>query len=232
MNDNLKTSQNGLEFIMKWEGVVLKPYKDVAGLRTIGVGHLIKSGEVFPDGIAITKERALEILSSDVVVCESGIKKNIKIALNQNQFDALVSFGFNCGVGVYSRSGVATAVNSGDFDNVPDRLAEWSRAIVNGSMLTVKGLLDRRGAEGALFMTPSDGSLITEFPVPWSRDTLIEAQTILQKMGLYVKTIDGLWGPGTAGAIASFAGSKGISLSNPQKGVPMSFMNELRKQVV
>ena len=46
MNDDLKTSKSGLEFITKWEGCILKPYKDIAGLRTIGVGHLIKPGEI------------------------------------------------------------------------------------------------------------------------------------------------------------------------------------------
>ena len=66
INDAMSTSKNGLEFISKWEGCILKPYKDIAGLRTIGVGHLIKPGENFPDGVEITKEKALEILANDV----------------------------------------------------------------------------------------------------------------------------------------------------------------------
>lgn len=231
MNDNLKTSQNGLEFITRWEGVVLKPYKDVAGLRTIGVGHLIKPGENFPDGVSITRERAMEILSADVVACEAGIKKNIKISLNQNQFDALVSFGFNCGVGVYARSGVATAVNSNDLNSVPDRLAEWSKASISGTMQTVKGLLDRRRAEGALFMTPAGGTIISDFPVPWTKSSLSEAQTLLQRLGLYNMIVDGIWGPGSNKAITTFAARNGMTLSDPSRGVPMSFINELKKQV-
>lgn len=234
MNENLKVSQAGLEFIMRWEGCILKPYKDVAGLRTIGVGHLIKSGENFPDGVAITKERALEILAVDVAECERAIRANIKVALTQSQFDALASFGFNCGVRVYVSSGVATATNAGKFDQVPAKLLEWSKAKVNGSYVTVQGLYNRRKEEGELFL--KDGSaeqpafVISDYPVSWTHESLTEAQSLLKKLGLYVLGVDGLWGPGTAGAVVEFAGRNGISLINPAKGAPASFMEELRKQ--
>lgn len=227
MNDDLKTSKNGLEFITKWEGCILKPYKDVAGLRTIGVGHLIKPNENFPDGVSITMEKALEILSKDVEQCESSIKKNFKTPLNQNQFDALVSFGFNCGVGVYSNSGVANAVKATEFDKVPARMLEWNKARVGGVMQEVKGLTNRRKAEGELFMKPADGSILSNFPVPWTKESLADAQSKLQKLGLYTLRVDGLWGPGSSRAVTEFANQTGISLIDPSKGVPQQFLTEL-----
>lgn len=154
MNDNMKTSPAGLEFISKWEGCILKPYKDIAGLRTIGIGHLILPSENFPDGVSITKEQALELLAKDVEKCEVAIKKNIKVALNQNQFDALCSFGFNCGTGVYATSSACKALNEGRYNDVPGLLLLWSKARVNGVLQTSKGLLNRRESEGQLFMKP------------------------------------------------------------------------------
>ena len=152
MNSNLKISQAGLDFISKWEGCILKPYKDVAGLRTIGVGHLIKPGENFPDGVAITKDQAYALLRKDVEKCENAIKRAFPNSpLNQNQFDALCSFGFNCGVGVYTNSSVAKAIVAGKYADVGPALLLWCKAKVNGVSTTIPGLLARRKAEAELF---------------------------------------------------------------------------------
>ena len=221
----MKTSQSGLEFIAKWEGVILKPYKDVAGLRTIGVGHLIGSNEDFQDGVAITIERACEILSVDVAKCESAIQKTISVDLTQNQFDALVSFGFNCGVGVYSTSTACKMLNAGNYDSFPTNLMAWSKARVNGVVTTVPGLAARRTAEGQLFAKPvfDDGF------VQWTHSSLQEAQTMLHKLGLYNRGIDGVWGPGTAGAVKTFADQMGIALSQDTSyGVPKDLIDALR----
>ena len=90
MNDHLQTSKEGLEFITKWEGCVLKPYKDIAGLRTIGVGHLIKTGENFPVGVEISREKALEILAADVKLCEDAIKKKTRVLENKEFWEGKV----------------------------------------------------------------------------------------------------------------------------------------------
>lgn len=230
MNEHLKTSQNGLEFITKWEGCILKPYKDVAGLRTIGVGHLIKPGENYPDGVAISKEHALELLSGDVGHCEKSIQKNIGVPLNQNQFDALVSFGFNCGTGVYSNSGVASSLRIADYSSVPSKLEPWSKARVNGTMQTVQGLLNRRKAEGLLFTTPDPENDTLDFPVDVSKDLLLDVQERLKKLGLYSLKVDGLWGPGTSGAVTKFSDQCGITHNDPSKELMFSFLTELRKQ--
>ncbi len=147
------TSQNGLGFIAKWEGCILHVYKDVAGLPTIGIGHLIKAGESFT---TITKEQALDLLAEDVKKCEVAIAKNIKVPLNQNQFDALVSWSFNCGVGVLSTSTLSKRLNLGFYDEVPDHLLSWCKATVNGVKVEVKGLKNRRISEGELWSKPQN----------------------------------------------------------------------------
>lgn len=234
MNESLSTSQAGLEFISKWEGCVLKPYKDIAGLRTIGVGHLIKPGENFPDGVAISHETALQILSADVKLCEDVIKKNIKVELNQNQFDALVSFGFNCGTGVYSKSDVAQVLNAGDYASVPVKLLGWSKARINGVLQTNQGLYNRRKSEGELFVKSVGDSTSVSVTDPdpyvlWTKDLLSEAQTALKKLGLYTMTVDGVWGPGTSRAVAAFSAQKKIAIACPVSKIPKVFLEELRK---
>lgn len=232
MNDHLQTSKEGLEFITKWEGCVLKPYRDIAGLRTIGVGHLIKPGENFPDGVEISREKALDLLAADVKLCEDAIKKNIKVPLTQNQFDALVSFGFNCGVGVYSTSGACAALNSGNYAEVPDKLLDWSKAKINGVLKINKGLFNRRKSEGELFAR-TDQKQVSSPPknsfIKWDILSLKEAQNYLKILGLYKLNLDGLWGPGTEKALKEFSIQKGLDLGdNPKTQIPFDTFSALK----
>lgn len=238
MNDKLVTSMNGLQFIEKWEGCVLTPYKDVAGLRTIGIGYLIKPKDNFPDGVAITKEKAYDLLREEVKKCEDSIKKNIKVQLTQNMFDALVSFGFNCGVGVYSNSGVSRETNAGKFANVPERLLDWCKATINGKKEIVPGLYNRRKDEGDLFLrgsgispvwSPEMQATMATLGVAWTKASLSEVQTKLKKLGLYTGNIDGVWGPGTNKGLSTFASQKNIKVGDLSKGAPQSLLDEIKK---
>lgn len=151
MTNITKTSKNGLEFISRWEGCVLTVYKDIAGLPTIGIGHLIKNGESFT---SITKEQALDLLASDVKKCEEAICSAIRVPLTQNQFDALVSWSFNCGTGVLYSSTLSKRLNSGFYEEVPGHLLNWCKANINGKITINKGLYNRRASEGELWSTP------------------------------------------------------------------------------
>lgn len=221
----MKTSKNGLEFIAKWEGCVLKPYKDIAGLRTIGVGHLIKPGENFPDGVEITEEKAFELLAADVKICEEAVNKHIKVPLNQNQFDALISFGFNCGTGVYTSSEACKILNYGNYNDFPDKILSWSKVTMNGVKVTSKGLYNRRVAEGKLFTLP-DGEIM----MSWNPTSIKEAQEKLKSLGLYMKSVDGIWGPGTEFAIKAFATEKAIDAGqSPNKQIPVRLFEALKE---
>ena len=79
-------SQAGLNFIAGYEGYSATTYKDVAGLPTIGYGHLIKSGESFG---TLSKNAALQLLRKDASFAVNAVNKYVKVPLSQNQFDAL-----------------------------------------------------------------------------------------------------------------------------------------------
>ena len=87
----MRISNDGLQFIMREEGVVLHIYKDQVGIPTVGVGHVVLPGEDFSDGL--TKQEAMELLRKDASKCERALNDTsvIKVPLTQNQFDAMSS---------------------------------------------------------------------------------------------------------------------------------------------
>ena len=139
-------SDRGLELIKEFEGLSFVEYKDVAGYPTIGYGHLMKSGESYPDGI--TEEKAAELLRDDLAEAEEGVTRQITVDLNDNQFAALVSFTFNLGEGNLKSSTLRKKLNSGDYDGAADEFPKWCYA--GGKPF--KGLLNRRNKERALFL--------------------------------------------------------------------------------
>ena len=169
--NNLKTSKNGLEFISRWEGVVLQPYMDVGGLWTIGVGHLITPYDSFStisnekiksllkskdrshpySELLISREEALEILAEDITNVEVALNRDIKVPLNQNQFDALVSFTFNLGSGALRASTLLKKLNDSDYEGASNEFKRWDKARVNGELVSVKGLRLRRIEEALMF---------------------------------------------------------------------------------
>lgn len=148
-------SDRGLRFIASFEGLSLRLYNDPAGHCTIGYGHLVHPGPC--DGSepaefrrGITQARALALLRDDVATAEAAVNASVRVPLNQNQFDALVSFVFNVGTGAFKRSTLLRLLNAGDYDAVPAQLARWTRA----SGVELPGLVRRRAAEARLWSTP------------------------------------------------------------------------------
>jgi lysozyme len=142
----MKTSQKGTDLIKQFEGTVLKVYKDAVGLPTIGIGHLIKHNESFT---TITQQQAEELLAKDLVQFEVGVTKAVRVTLNQNQFDALVSFSFNLGLGNLNSSTLLRKLNAGDYQGAASEFERWNKA--GGKILT--GLTRRRLAEKGLFLS-------------------------------------------------------------------------------
>ena len=136
----MKLSDKGLALIVQLEGMKLKVYKDIAGLDTIGVGHLIKKGEDFHKGL--TKEQAIDLLAKDVALFESAVQ-GVQVPLTQQQFDTLVCFAFNVGTGAFRGSTLLRKLNAGEYTAVPTELLKWCKA--GGK--TSNGLLNRRNQE-------------------------------------------------------------------------------------
>lgn len=152
----MKTSQAGLEFIAREEGEVLRTYIDVAGKPTIGVGHLLRPGESYPNGI--TKEKSRELLAQDVKIAEAQVTSLVTVPMTQNMFDALVSFTFNCGGGALKKSSILRLTNAGDLTAAADAFLLWNKATdpKTGQLVVVKGLTNRRLREKALFLKKDD----------------------------------------------------------------------------
>jgi lysozyme len=145
----MKASKQCLEMLAHHEGVRQKPYRCPAGLWTVGVGHLIGDGLTLPDSWnrKFSLEEVYAILAIDVRKFELGVAKYISVELTQNQFDALVSFAFNLGLGTLQRSRLRAKLNRGDKKGAIESLLKYNKA--GGKVL--KGLDTRRKDEANLF---------------------------------------------------------------------------------
>lgn len=143
--EEMKMSDTGLDLLKQWEGVETEKYKDAGGKWTIGVGHLLTREEImggkYDDGI--TEAEALELLAADLRPFEECVKRNVRVALQQHEFDALVSFAFNVGAQNFAVSTLLKRLNRLDYTSVPDELRKWVR--VNGKRC--QGLANRREKE-------------------------------------------------------------------------------------
>ena len=142
-------TKNGLELIKSFEGFSSVMYRDSAGLPTIGYGHLITSSEKNLFTAGITKSKAEELLKADVITAEIAVTRLITVPLNDNQFDALVSFTFNLGAATLQRSTLRAKVNRAEHEQVPLEFLRWVYA--DGRKIT--GLVRRRKAEAELYLT-------------------------------------------------------------------------------
>jgi lysozyme len=144
----MKTSAEGINHIREFEGERLTAYRCSAGVLTIGVGHTSAAGA--PDvceGMTITAAESSTILARDLASFELGVERMLEVRVSQNQFDILVSFAFNCGLGALKKSTLLKRVNEGNFDAVPAELMKWTKA--GGK--EVAGLVRRRRAEAKLW---------------------------------------------------------------------------------
>ena len=157
----MRMSAAGLAVVKEFEGLKLKAYKCPAAVWTVGYGHTSAAGNpiVTPD-LVISNDEAEQILERDMVQYEDGVRKFVKVELTQNQFDALVDFAYNAGVGALQKSTLLKKVNAGKFDEVPAEFMKWTK----GGGKELPGLVRRRRAEVKLWR-----GLDTEAPVPTSQ---------------------------------------------------------------
>lgn len=142
----MKLSSRGLDLIKSFEGLELKAYKDSVGVLTIGYGS---TGSHVTVGKVITKQEADDLLKQDVVRFEKGVSDLVKVSLNQNQFDALVSFAFNLGLSNLKSSTLLKKLNASDYVGASKEFERWNKAA--GKVLN--GLTRRRIAERDLFLS-------------------------------------------------------------------------------
>jgi len=152
-------SDHGKRLLAQWEGFERNVYLDVAGLPTIGVGHLLTKDELSSERIVIggdaidytlglTDQQVYDLLGQDLEQFERVVNDSVEPDLAQNQFDALVSFAFNVGGGAFRQSTLLKRLNARDFADVPSQLRRWIRS---GGRI-VQGLVNRRENEIKLWL--------------------------------------------------------------------------------
>jgi len=156
------TGEQGIKLIKHFEGCHFKPYLCPALLWTIGYGHVLypeqnrlqlAERKAYPLHQAHNREWSQEevdgLLKQDLQRFERGVLRYITVPLKQNEFDALVSFSFNLGLGTLQRSSIRSKLNRGDKEGAIETLLKYCRA--GGKIL--KGLQRRRAAEADLFFS-------------------------------------------------------------------------------
>lgn len=140
----MKISIRGIELIKKYEGLRLEAYLCPAGVWTIGFGTTkgVKNGD------KITQQAAEKLLADDLSKFEIGVTCSVTVPLSQNQFDALVSFAYNVGLGALRSSTLLRLLNAGDYKGAAAQFKRWNKA--GGKELA--GLTRRRADEAALFL--------------------------------------------------------------------------------
>lgn len=138
-------SSRCVDLVKRFEGFRSKPYRCPAGIATIGYGHT--EGVTLSDP-PITEEEAAALLHRDIQIFGAGVLRLVTVPLTQGQFDALVSFAYNVGLGNLQRSTLLRKLNAGDYAAAADEFSRWTRAR-GGQILA--GLVRRRTAERGLF---------------------------------------------------------------------------------
>ncbi|MGA2903727.1 MAG: lysozyme [Candidatus Korobacteraceae bacterium] len=148
--NNLSYSNKGLALTQQFEGLRLTAYQDQVGKWTIGYGH---TGPDVQPGLTITQDQANALLVQDVASAVASVNRMVTVPLTQNQFDALVDFVFNLGSGNLASSTLLRELNAGNSAAAAAQFVVWVYA---GGVVS-QGLLKRRQAEQALFLSPGEG---------------------------------------------------------------------------
>ena len=153
----MQMSQAGIDALLKkFEGCKLSSYRCPANVCTIGYGHTSAAGSpTVVDNMKITQKQADDILRKDLVKYETGVHDLVTQPLSQNQFDVLVDFAYNAGLGNLKSSTLLKKVNAGQFDAVPAELMKWTK----GGGKTLPGLVRRRQAESTWWSAESEKTL-------------------------------------------------------------------------
>ena len=148
--ESMSVSNKGVDLICEFEGEQLIAYDDGVGIWTIGFGTI-----KYPNGVRVKKgdtctlEQAKEYMRHDLIEFEHTVNISVKVPLNQNQFDALVSLAYNIGSNAFKSSTLVKKLNTGDYQGAADQFNVW----VNAGGKRMQGLVNRRDREKLLFLS-------------------------------------------------------------------------------
>ena len=148
--ESMSVSNKGVDLICEFEGEQLVAYDDGVGVWTIGFGTI-----KYPNGVRVKKgdtctlDQAKEYMRHDLIEFEHTVNSSVKVPLNQNQFDALVSLAYNIGSNAFKSSTLVKKLNAGDYQGAADQFNVW----VNAGGKRMQGLVNRRDREKLLFLS-------------------------------------------------------------------------------
>lgn len=148
-----RISRSGLELIKRLEGFRGRPVRLDNGRWMIGYGHVFL---VRPNANLSTKEAEL-LLLYDLRTIAQTLGELIFTPLTQNQTDAVFSFAYNIGLEAFAGSKVVELINQGSLVAAAASMEHWCKADLRGHSMVIDGLVRRRAAEKALFLTPEGG---------------------------------------------------------------------------
>lgn len=137
----------GVALVKRFEGLRLEPYRDAAGLWTIGYGHLASRDPQAPPPAPIDAAEAEALLDQDLERAGRAVLRLTKVPLADGQYGALASLAFNVGAGALAASTLLRRVNTGDHDGAAGQFRRW----VHAGGRRLPGLVRRRAAEAALY---------------------------------------------------------------------------------
>jgi len=160
MNEDRKLTQAGANLIHHFEGCLkkdgahFKAYHCPANVLTIGCGRFNHHGKKFDAASRWTLEECDAAFAEDMVGFENAVRRLVKVPLTAHQYDALVSFCYNCGEGNLAKSTLLKKVNAGDHKGAAAEFHKWNKA--NGKVLA--GLTRRRASESLLYQGIKDAN--------------------------------------------------------------------------
>lgn len=205
----MPVSPAGLRFIKAEEGTVLKAYRDVGGVWTIGTGHTAAAGGLKPvAGMTITPKQATALLAEDLKKFEARVKKYLGPNQPQHVIDGAVSFDFNTGA-IHLASWV-DAFLAGDMKTAETKFKLYNKA----GGRTIAGLVARRNREADIIFRnryPYSGKG-AESPSTYNAgvEQIKEAQTLLAALGYDPGPADGIAGRKTKAAVIRFQQDTGL----------------------
>ena len=208
----MKISEKGLAMIESFEGCLLKASNKLDGVWTIGYGQTGRYyGKRVRKGMTTTKALAHAWLRDhSIKTYENAVMKAVKVPINQNQFDALVSFAYNVGVGAMAGSTALRKLNQGDYTGAADALTMWTRC--NGKVLP--GLVRRRKEERVLFLTPVTQPQTGNTDLLRKGDRGDDVKLLQHRLNLlgWQLTEDGVWGVQTDSAVRGYQYKAGLTV--------------------
>lgn len=140
--------KKALDLIAGFEGFSPKAYPDADGY-SIGYGHFITQDDPYDSSSVISESEAYTLLEQDARTAQVCVANNVKVALNENQTAALISFVFNIGCGNFQGSTMLRKLNAGDYAGAATEFSRWNKS----QGVIVQALITRRAQEQSTFVS-------------------------------------------------------------------------------